>query len=258
MRRHGDGLYSDVFLDRPQGLLVVFRAWDVLSDGNTAQLRDHRDCVRRGRGDCDRGDGSGAALTVGRVVAGTMAAVLLALPSLEGYTANGEILASAGSAVAVAIGCAVLVGRLLARWMIAAGVMAGVAFSMKQSGIDGLAALSGWPALAALFGWEPRRTAIRLFALLWGGAALVFGLLALHGAITNWSGWRYVIQGYRRTQRSVFVGAEWDNFWRSAEIALPVLLPLLYVIGSRRRSWWSSRGACRGCAPCCSCCRCGW
>ena len=229
---NGKGLYSDVFLDRPQGLLVVFRAWDVLSGGNTAQLRviaivfaivaaiAIAETVRMLR---DRSAG---------LVAGTMAAVLLALPSLEGHTANGELLASAPSAVAVALGCAVLVRRLSPRWMFAAGVMAGVAFSMKQSGIDGLAALTGWLVLAALFRWEPRRVVARQLALLWGGGAAVVALLALHGAFTDWSGWLYAVQGYRRTQRSLFIDADWENFWASAEVALPMLLPLLYVIGA--------------------------
>lgn len=229
---NGKGLYSDVFLDRPQGLLVVFRAWDVLSGGNTAQLRVIAIVFALV-----------AALAIAELVrvlkspsaglvAGTMAAVLLALPSLEGHTANGELLASSPAAVGVALGCAVLVQRLSPRWMFVAGVMAGMAFSMKQSGVDGLAALSGWLVLAAMFRWEPRRVAVRLMALLWGGAAAVFALLAVHGAITDWSGWVYAIQGYRRTQRSVFVDPDWDNFWNSANVALPVLLPLLYVIGA--------------------------
>ena len=229
---NGKGLYSDVFLDRPQGLLVVFRAWDFLSGGNTAQLRVIAIVFA-----------VVAAIAIAEMVrvlrtpsaglvAGSMAAVLLALPTLEGYTANGELLASSPSAVGVAFGCAVLVRRLSPRWMFVAGVMAGVAFSMKQSGVDGLAALTGWLVLAGILRWEPRRVAARLLALLWGGFAAVLALLAVHGALTDWSGWLYAIQGYRRTQRSVFVDADWDNFWASASVALPVLLPLLYVIGA--------------------------
>lgn len=230
--RHGDVLYKDLFLDRPQGLVLVYRAWDMLSGGNTAQLRviaivfaiiaavAIAETVRMLR---DRSAG---------LVAGTMAAVLLALPSVEGHTANGELLAGTGSAVAIAFGCSVLVGHRTPRWMFAAGVMAGVAISMKQSGVDGLAALTAWLLLAALFRWTPRRAAIRLLAILWAGVAAVLALLALHGAITGWSSYWFAMWGYRSTQLSVFVGANWENFWHSASVALPMLLPLLYVLGA--------------------------
>ena len=36
---HGKVLYRDVWVDRPQGLLVLFRGWDWVSGGNTASIR---------------------------------------------------------------------------------------------------------------------------------------------------------------------------------------------------------------------------
>src|ERR1700694_1790534 len=36
---HGKVLYRDVWVDRPQGLLVLFRVWDWMSGGSTASIR---------------------------------------------------------------------------------------------------------------------------------------------------------------------------------------------------------------------------
>ena len=43
---HGHVLYRDIFIDRPQGLLVLFRFWDWISGGNTASIRICSICTR--------------------------------------------------------------------------------------------------------------------------------------------------------------------------------------------------------------------
>jgi len=163
------------------------------------------------------------------LVAGVLAAALSASPALEGFTPSGELLGSTGSVFVLLIGCSVLLGRLSPRWMFAAGVAGGIAMSMKQSGVDGLAALGSWLLLAFVLGWLPRRTAIVRAAQLVAGAVAVVAVLVLHGALTGWSAYWYAVNGYRTEQRSVFVGAMWPRFYETAHVARGILLPSLTI-----------------------------
>ena len=92
--------------------------------------------------------------------AGAAAALLSGLlstaPVIEGFTANGELMATLPAVTALA---------LTARWqvrgglrlMFAAGLFAGAGVLVKQSGYDGGLAAGIWLVLAAWRGWRPRR-----------------------------------------------------------------------------------------------------
>ena len=236
--RHGGDLYQDVWVDRPQGLLVVYRLFDVLSGGNEDLVRVIALVF-----------GAVAVVAVAElvrllstptagVIAGACAAVMSSAPAIEGFAANGELLGGTCSAVALALGVAVLVGRLEPRWMFAAGFMGGVGLSMKQSGVDGIVALLAFLVLATVGGWLPRRVAaIRLMQALAGLAAVVL-LMALHGLLTGWKDWTYAVYGYRAEKRSAFVGSNWKRLgetWLDAWpiLALPVVVAFaaLLVVG---------------------------
>lgn len=227
--RHGKSLYTDLWVDRPQGLITVYRLWDTIGFSHTWFIRVLAIVV-----------GAVAALALAHlvtvlrspsagVVAGLLAAAFSASPALEGFTPSGELLGSTGTVFALLIGCSVLLGRLSPRWMYAAGVAGDIAMSMKQSGIDGLAALGLWLALAFVFRWLPRREAVVRAAQLVAGAATVIAVLVVHGALTGWSAYWYAVNGYRTEQRSLFVGAMWPRFIETAHVARGILLPALMV-----------------------------
>src|SRR6185312_3169434 len=133
----GADLYRSVWIDRPQGLIVVYRLLISISHSAWA--------IRLGA------VVAGATITllivaIGRLLAspeaGFLAGGLYAIagigPHIEGYTFNGELAASVPATAAVA---AVLVARRRdsRRWLVAAGTFGGSAILMKQSGFDGLA-----------------------------------------------------------------------------------------------------------------------
>ena len=92
--------------------------------------------------------------------AGAAAALLSGLlstsPVIEGFSANGELMATLPALIALA---------LTARWqargglrlMVVAGLFAGAAVLVKQSGYDGGLAAGLWLLLAAWRGWRPGR-----------------------------------------------------------------------------------------------------
>jgi 4-amino-4-deoxy-L-arabinose transferase-like glycosyltransferase len=147
----GTGPTGTAWLDRPQGLLLTYRALLWINDsGWTIRLGMML---------------AGAVITIclgviGWQLAGRNAGVAAALlyavigvaPHLEGMTLNGELLASVPATASIA---AILLWRRALRrcdlpgrgrwsrgwpawWLIAAGLLAGVAMTMKQSGIDGV------------------------------------------------------------------------------------------------------------------------
>jgi len=92
---HGRVLYRDVFVDRPQGLLVLFRVWDWASGGSTASIRVMAMLF-----------GGLLVVSTGVIVralvgesaarwAVIICAVVSSAPVLEGYAANGELLSGA-------------------------------------------------------------------------------------------------------------------------------------------------------------------
>ncbi len=226
--RHGATLYRDVWVDRPQGLIVTYRIYDVVV-GNEDRLRiialvfgvigvlGVAVAVRA------------VATPLASVIAAFLAAVLSAAPRIEGYAANGELLSGACSAVAVALAALVVVGRRPGWWMVLAGVAGAVGWSIKQSGVDGLVATGIWLLIALAAGWMPRRTALVRLGQLCAGAAVVLGACALHAALTEWHGWWYAVIGYRAEQRSVFVGANWARLLTTAKDVWPVFVPTVAV-----------------------------
>jgi hypothetical protein len=167
-------LYRDVWIDRPQGLLSIYRA--------IYELSGHLWAFRLGALLL----GVGVTLVVGAIGwmlrgpwTGVAAALIYAVvgvgPHIEGFTLNGELAAALPSAGAVA--CAIAwwkSGRR--RWLIAAGVLGGTAILMKQGGFDGLVA-AGALAFAASGPLIERARAMGLVA---AGAAVPIGAALIH------------------------------------------------------------------------------
>jgi MFS family permease len=243
---HGRDLYSNVWVDRPQGLLVVFALWDRLSWGNTQSVRVMAivfgvaavvACATIAR--------SLAGPTAG-ALAGLFTAVMSSAPAVEGFVANGELLSGTFATVGLAAGCMVLSRRLSPKAMLVSGVAAGLAVSVKQSGFDGYAAIATWLVVAAVFGWRSRRWAASALGWLTAGFAGVITLLAVHGAITGWDDWYYAVAGYRLESRSAVKGADWGRLWETMRDVRPVFLPIIVAavaVGAATKMTKASREA---------------
>src|SRR3954447_15292205 len=239
---HGKILYTDVWVDRPQGLLALFRLWNFIAFDNAQSVR----VLAILFGILAVFGSAIIARSISTRRAGVLAALFVAVmsaaPRLEGFIANGELLSGALSVLGLALGCVVLFGGWRRRWMFGAGVLAGVATSIKQSGYDGLLTLCVFLVLAAIFKWRGRRNVAIEFGLLLGGFAVVWLLLAVHGAFIGWDNWVYAIAGYRLEGRSALSGADWPRFRLTARIAAPIMVPALLAAAACSVAGLASRG----------------
>ncbi len=227
---HGKVLYRDVWVDRPQGLLIVFRFWDWIAGGSTASVR----IMAMLFGILLVVSVASVATTLVSRRAGAIAAVFIGVtasnPAIEGHIANGELLSGAVAVAGLAVGCIAL--QRDGRWwvFVASGVLAGCALSIKQSGYEGVVALLLWLVLAIIFKWRSFRDALRAALLISAGCVGVIGVLAIHGALTGWHRWWYAFAGYRLDSRSALKGADWNRFHVTERIARPILGPLVVII----------------------------
>lgn len=228
----GADLYGDVWVDRPQGLLLEYRAALALlgDDGVAVRLLATLTAV---------------AITVvlglmlKRLVsptAGLIGAALFAVvsvgPSIEGFSANGELLSALPSTMA--IGLAISWQRRPRRaTIVLCGLVAGAALLVKQSGYDAGLAVALWLLLAAWRRWHPRREALVALALLVAGGVVPVALAALHGALTGWHDWWFAFADYRLSVESVTtapVSERLSLLWHSRNEALPAIGPLLVLL----------------------------
>jgi 4-amino-4-deoxy-L-arabinose transferase-like glycosyltransferase len=186
---HGAKLYSQVWIDRPQGLLLAYRALLGIADKPWA--------IRLGAALF----GAATTLLVGAIgwllrgpVAGVAAAAVYAIagvaPHLEGFTFNGELAAAMPASGAVA---AALAWRRSGRtpWLLLAGLSGSVAVLLKQSGFDGLVV-----ALAVVLAYGAGRR-IRLAGIVLGAAAIPLTASALDGLEVGWHAYWSDVVGYR-------------------------------------------------------------
>jgi 4-amino-4-deoxy-L-arabinose transferase-like glycosyltransferase len=182
----GHALYSGVWVDRPQGLILVYRLLISISHSAWA--------IRLGA------VVAGVAITlllvwVGRLfdaertglLAGGLFAVAGLGPHVEGFTFNGELAAAVPSTAAV--GAALVAFRRdSTRWLAAAGLLGGTSLLMKQSGFDGLAV-----AFAVALAAKPRLARVGLVA---GGAAAPLGASAVAGWLSGWHAYWTALVAY--------------------------------------------------------------
>ncbi|MBV9214132.1 MAG: hypothetical protein JOZ25_10870, partial [Actinobacteria bacterium] len=245
---HGAHLYRDLFVDRPQGLMLLYRA---LTD-----VAYQAWAIRLGAVIC------GALLTlimaalgamlgtrVTALCAATIFAVAGVAPRIEGFTMEGELAAAVPAAAAVA--CAVRwrggdgdTGRPVRgdRWLAAAGAFGAVAMLMKQSGFDGLAVA----VLVAVAAAGPLRTRARRGGLVVCGALIPFAAAAVHGISLGWRDYWFGIYGWRAQQD---LGRSLGGRISELVHALPQIAPDVWgmalvaaagvvVCLSRRRALW--------------------
>ncbi len=226
---HGRGLYTELWIDRPQALLGLFGVLAAVTGGSTAWIR----IMAMGFGVL----GVVGAALVARAVAprsrwapvlsAFLVAVFSSVATFEGFIANGELLG--GSLAVLALGIGLNSARLARPWLVmfGAGMLGGLAISMRQTSIDGVLILAVAGIVTALFGtgWRSRIAALAPAVL---GAGLVLGAEVAHGLATGAHDWWYCMYGYRSQHRSV-AQADWPRFWRTFAVARPIYLPVLAI-----------------------------
>jgi hypothetical protein len=247
-QRWADGarLYSpQAWVDRPQGLMLLFRAVDSVSYSAlairlAAVLVAALLAVAAGSVAWAAVAGTARAAVAFPVAAGT-AAVLAAGSLVEGYQLNGELAASAVGCTGLAVAWWWRAGRLPSGWLVLAGALCGAALLVKQSAVDTAVVLVVLVATARR--WRPVLLAV-------GGMAAALGAGLLHAAVTGWSQWWYAVVSFQRTvAASQPVGARWDGVRHVAWHVAPELLGagvvavVALVLLRRRRvacaSWWA-------------------
>jgi hypothetical protein len=206
----GARLYGTAWVDRPQGLLVAYRL--LLDIGHSAWA------IRLGAllfacgitlllgvaGWVLAGPWAGAAAAVVFAVVGVA-------PHLQGFTFNGELAAALPVTGAVTASLAWRRGPR-PRWLIVAGVAAGLGVLMKQSGFDGL--IVALAVVLAHEGGARRRRANA--AVLATGAAVPLAASALHGVLVGWGNYWFAVVGYKLSAPS---GASLDVRGRLGALA---------------------------------------
>ena len=194
----GARLYQDVWVDRPQGLIAIFRATEAVGLGSATGLRIAA--------------AAAAVVALGLLVlaasalcsrrvallTGLLMATAGASPFIESFTFSGELLASVPALLSLLAFARYL--RTRARgWLALAGLLTGCALLVKQSGFD--AGLAGVVFLVLSEGRRALRPAALLVAAALVPPALAFLAAADRGA------WWFAVVGYRSRGDSVFTGS---------------------------------------------------
>ena len=237
---HGAALYQGVWVDRPQGLLVLYRA--------ITDVAYHAWAIRAAAALA----GVSLTLIIGAIgwmvrepATGAIAAFVFAIvgvgPHIEGFTMNSELAAAVPAAGAVA--CAIrwrMVGRR--RWLLAAGALGAGALLMKQSGFDGIA----MALVIAVATADPMRARARHAGLVLAGASVPLALAAFHGLINGWSSYWFAMYGWRAHEElGKTVGKRIDYFLGEMPrigpdllgVSLVALVGLAFCIRRRGLVW---------------------
>lgn len=226
----GATLYRDVWIDRPQGLILLFRSWDAVPGTGVSSTRML--AVFLGALAVVAVASVGRSLFNTRVgaLAACFTAVLTASPLLEGFASNGELLSAAFAISALAIVAAVITERCAVWWLLPAGLLLGTALAVKQSAFDVLLAILAWLALAWVLRWQQRRRLLIGVGLLGVGVGAVLGACAWHGSTLGWTNYSYAVAGFRLEARSALSNPELDKLAISLLFIIPVLLPALSLV----------------------------
>lgn len=232
----GATLYRNVWIDRPQGLVILFRGWDALPGTGVSSTRML--ALLLGAVAVVAVASVGRSLFSARVgaIAAGFTAALTASPVLEGFASNGELLSAAFAIAGLAIFAAVFTDRCALRWLLPAGLLLGSALAVKQSAFDVLLSLLGWLALAWLRRWQPRQRVLAAGALIGTGVAVVLGACAWHGSSIGWNDYWYAVAGFRLESRSALSNPELDKLAISLLFIIPALVPALTLVVRGRRA----------------------
>jgi hypothetical protein len=228
---HGASLYRDAWVDRPQGLELVFRAILHVDGGSATALRALAAVVAAGVAALTMAVTARVAGRIAAVGAGLLVATAGASPFIESFTLSGELLASlAACASMLAFVTHLRSGRR--EWLVAAGLLTGCAVMLKQSGFDAGAAAALYLVVTR------RRESLAPVAVLVGAALVPVAVGAALAA--SLSDWWYALVTYRGQADSIVTGslsARLDMARDSLPAALKALGPMIVIaIPGLRRS----------------------
>jgi hypothetical protein len=170
-------------------------------------------------------------------VAAFLVAVASANARIEGFIANGELLAGGVAAVGVAAACVYLfIGRGQS-WLFAAGLLAGCAISLKQSGFEGFLAVMVCLVVGGVTGERRWRQVLHECFVCAAGLASVMAVLLIHGVVLGFSQWWYAVAGYRLSGINASSRADWHRFRVTSVTAAPTILPLMVVAAAGLAVW---------------------
>jgi hypothetical protein len=225
---NGVALYGGAWVDRPQGLLLVYRALLELGGGSTESLRIVAAAVSMLIVIATVVVAVRICGTIEAIAAGLLLATFAASPFIESFTLSGELLAAFPSVLSLLAFTAYLRRRHLV-WLAVAGLLTGCAVMIKQSTFD-----AGLAAVAFLLVTERRRA--------YGAVILVVAAL-VPVAVAAWTApqahdWWNAVVAYRAEGDSLFTGSplhRFDQLVGSLQAAARGLgvLALLAAIGWR-------------------------
>jgi 4-amino-4-deoxy-L-arabinose transferase-like glycosyltransferase len=223
----GVALYGGAWVDRPQGLLLVYRGLLELGGGSTESLRIVAAAVSMLMVVATVVVAVRICGTLEAIAAGLLLATFAASPFIEAFTLSGELLA-AFPAVLSLLAFTVYLQRRRVAWLAVAGLLTGCAVMIKQSAFD-----AGLAALAFLLLTERKRAlSVSIFVLM----ALVPVVIAASTAPTH--DWWNAVVAYRAEGDSLLTGSPLHRFELFAD-SLPAaakglgVLALLAAIGWR-------------------------
>jgi hypothetical protein len=235
-----------VWVDRPQGLLVLYGLLDRAGLGTTFGIR------LLGLVACAVSMwacGAAAATLFGdrsRLPVVWAAGVALSIPQIEGFSANAELLSCAVGAVGLALALRAVWNRDVpdVRMVFLAGAAAGAAVTVKQSGFDATVAAAAAVLITSVAeGWGARRL-VRVVGAAVAGAAVPVGLMVLHAALTGLGDWWWAVAGVRLELKSALAPADYDKLRETARIVLPIAgAAAVAAAWLLARTWSRHRGA---------------
>jgi 4-amino-4-deoxy-L-arabinose transferase-like glycosyltransferase len=194
----GATLYRDIWVDRPQGLVLIFRG--------VLQIGSSTDSIRAVAAIVGALSVLATMLLAYRLTGrrttalacGLLMATFGASPFLESFTLAGELLASFAAILSLLAFTAYQRSRSPA-WLVAAGLASGCAVMIKQSGFDAVL------AVVVYLAWTERRRTVRPVAVVVASAAapVVAGLLAA----VSLQKWWFAVVGYRGSGDSLVTGS---------------------------------------------------
>lgn len=225
----GADLYGKVWVDRPQGLLVVYGILDRIGLGNTFGIRLL----------------AFAACCLAMVACGHIAwtlvgesarlptmwatGIALSIAQIEGFIANAELLSCAVGA----LGCAAI---LLACWsrgapdlrlLFVGGLIAGCAVTLKQSGFDATVAACVGVVVAAVHEKWKFRDFAKSAGVIGAGVAVPIGLVLVHASLTGFHDWWYAVAGVRIEHASALASADWPKLRETGRVVAPIVVVAL-------------------------------
>ena len=194
----GAHLYNQAWVDRPQGLLLAFRALLAAGGGSTISIRVMAALVSVVVVLVVVALATALCGSIEGLATGLLLATFGASPFIESFTLAGELLASLPAVLSL-LAFVVYLRRRTAPWLVLTGVLTGCAVLVKQSAFD-----AGLAAIALLLVTE-RRRGIRPAALI-VLAALVPVVLAAATAPSFGDWWNAVV-AYRAHGDSILTGS---------------------------------------------------